>query len=194
MEENTLTTQSTTKTSPTPTLSGFMRKISSLIVLISALILLSCHTTRKAEKQVKSAMKHHPEVLAKFCKDTFPCTISKIDTVTNVEYDFVEIQCPGYEDYLIDTIWLNNSKTQIIDGPTVIVRQNKTNTITKLVKDSAAIRSCELELIKLDKENDNWIEDNLKLSNKVTAKNRWIIWLIIALLCSILCNVLQLKK
>ena len=171
-----------------------MKKISSLIALISVMILMSCHSTKKAENQVKSAMKHHPEVLAKFCHDTFPCTISKIDTVTNVEYDFVEIQCPGYEDYHIDTVWLNNNKTQIIDGPTVVARQNKTNTITKLVKDSAAIRSCELEVIALNEKCKDLTSQNVKLQNKVTAKNRWIMWLIIALLCSILCNVIQLKK
>jgi hypothetical protein len=89
---------------------------------------------------------------------------------------------------------LNNNKTQIIDGPTVVARQNKTNTITKLVKDSAAIRSCELEVIALNEKCKDLTSQNVKLQNKVTAKNRWIMWLIIALLCSILCNVIQLKK
>jgi len=126
--------------------------------------------------------------------DTFPCVTSKIDTVTRVEYDFVEIQCPGVEDYHIDTVWLDNNKTQIIDGPTVIVRQNKTNTIIKKIKDSAAIRSCELELISCNNKCNSLLEQNRKLQNKVTAKNRWIMWLIIALLCSILCNVILIKK
>jgi hypothetical protein len=119
---------------------------------------------------------------------------TKIDTVTKVEYDFVEIQCPGYEDYHIDTVWLDNNKTQIIDGPTVVVRQNKINTITKTIKDSAAIRSCELEVIRLTEKCKELNSENLKLENKVTAKNRWIMWLIIALLCSLLCNVILIKK
>jgi len=172
----------------------FMRKISSLIALISVLILMSCHTTRKAKNQLKSVMKYHPELVANVCKDSFPCVISKTDTVTSVEYDFVEIQCPGYEDYHIDTVWLNNNKTQIIDGPTVIARQNKINTITQMIKDSAAIRSCELELIACNNTCNDLLEQNNKLQHKVSTKNRWIMWLIIALLCSILCNVLQLKK
>jgi hypothetical protein len=159
--------------------------------LIPALIILiSCNPSQKLDKLNAK----HPELLAKFCMDTFPCVTSKIDTVTMIEYDFVEIQCPGVEDYHIDTVWLDNKKNQIIDGPTVIVRQNKYNTITKIVKDSAAIRLCELEVIKLNKDLDFYIEDNRKLSNKVVTKNRWIMWLIIALLCSILCNVILIKK
>lgn len=159
--------------------------------LIPALILLiSCNPSRKLDKLNAK----HPELLAKFCMDTFPCVTSKIDTVTRVEYDFVEIQCPGVEDYHIDTVWLDNKKNQIIDGPTVIVRQNKYNTITKIIKDSAAIKSCELELVSCNNKCNDLLEQNRKLQNKVTTKNRWITWLIIALLCSILCNVILIKK
>ena len=159
--------------------------------LIPVLILLiSCNPSRKLDKLNAK----HPELLAKFCMDTFPCVTSKIDTVTRVEYDFVEIQCPGVEDYHIDTVWLDNKKNQIIDGPTVIVRQNKYNTITKIIKDSAAIKSFELEVIALNTKCKEITSQNVKLQNKVTAKNRWITWLIIALLCSILCNVILIKK
>jgi len=153
-------------------------------------MILSCNPSKKLDKLNAK----HPELLAKFCKDTFPCVTSKIDTITMVEYDFVEIQCPGYEDYHIDTVWLNNNKTQIIDGPTVIVRQNKTNTIIKTIKDSAEIVYCNLELIEANKRCNQYIEDNRILKNKVTTKNRWIMWLIIAILCAIIGNILQLKK
>ena len=161
-----------------------------LILLLTAVTTLSCNPSKKLDKLNAK----HPELLAKFCMDTFPCVTSKIDTVTKVEYDFVEIQCPGVEDYHIDTVWLDNNKTQIIDRPTVIVRQNKTNTIIKTIKDSAAIRLCELELIALNTKCKEITSQNVKLQNKVTAKNRWITWLIIALLCSILCNVILIKK
>ena len=161
-----------------------------LILLLIAVTTLSCNPSKKLDKLNAK----HPELLAKFCKDTFPCVTSKIDTITMVEYDFVEIQCPGYEDYHIDTVWLNNNKTQIIDGPTVIVRQNKTNTIIKTIKDSAEIVYCNLELIEANKRCNQYIEDNRILKNKVTTKNRWIMWLIIAILCAIIGNILQLKK
>jgi hypothetical protein len=161
-----------------------------LILLLIAVTTWSCNPSRKLDKLCHK----YPNLCANYCKDNLPCVTTKIDTVTKVEYDFVEIQCPGYEDYRIDTVWLNNNKTQIIDGPTVIARQIKFNTITKTIKDSAAIRSCELEVIVLNEKCKELFSQNVKLQNKVTAKNRWIMWLIIALLCSILCNVILIKK
>jgi hypothetical protein len=161
-----------------------------LILLLIAVTTWSCNPSRKLD----NLNKKHPELLANFCKDTFPCVTTKVDTLTKIEYDFVEIQCPGVEDYHIDTVWLDNNKTQIIDGPTVIVRQNKTNTIIKVIKDSAAIKSCELSVIELNKKLDEVNEKNRKLENKVTAKNRSLMWLIIALLVTIMGNIIQLKK
>jgi hypothetical protein len=156
--------------------------------LILLLILISCNPSRKLDKLCHK----YPQICANYCKDNLPCVTTKIDTVTRVEYDFIEIQCPGVENVKRDTIRVTNTKT--IKGPAVLVTQQQYNTITKTIKDSAAIRSCELEVIRLNKECDYWIEDNRKLSNKVVAKNRWIMWLIIALLLSIMCNIIQLKK
>jgi len=159
--------------------------------LIPVLILLiSCNPSRKLDKLNAK----HPELLAKFCKDTFPCVISKIDTVTKVEYDFVELQCPGYEPGNIDTIWLTHNKTKFVTGPTIVATEYKINTITKTIKDSAEIRSCDLELISCNNKCNDLLQQNIKLQNKVTAKNRWIMWLIIALLLSIMCNIIQFKK
>jgi len=154
------------------------------------ILLISCNPSRKLDKLNAK----HPELLAKFCKDTFPCVNSKIDTITNVEYDFIELQCPGYEPGNIDTVWLTHNKSQFVTGSKIVATEYKINTITKTIKDSAAIRSCELELITCNNKCNDLLQQNIKLQNKVTAKNRWIMWLIIALLCSILCNVLQLKK
>jgi len=161
-----------------------------LILLLIAVTTWSCNPSRKLDKLNKK----HPELLAKFCKDTFPCIITAIDTVTNIEYDFVEIQCPGYEVSKKDTIWLTKNKTQLITGPAVVVTEFKTNTITKLIKDSAALKSCELDVIALNKKINEANDKNTKLQNKVTAKNRWIMWLIIALLLMIIGNIIQLKK
>jgi len=161
-----------------------------LILLLIAVTTWSCNPSRKLDKLNKK----HPELLAKFCKDTFPCIITAIDTVTNIEYDFVEIQCPGYKVSKKDTIWLTKNKTQLITGPAVVVTEFKTNTITKSIKDSAALKSCELDVIALNKKLNEVNDKNTKLQNKVTAKNRWIMWLIIALLLMIIGNIIQLKK
>jgi predicted nucleic acid-binding Zn ribbon protein len=159
-----------------------------LILLLTAVTTLSCNPSKKLDKLNAK----HPELLAKFCMDTFPCVTNKIDTVTRVEYDFIEVQCPGIDNVKKDTFFITNTKT--IKGPAVLVTQQQYSTITKIVKDSAAIRSCELELISCNNKCNDLLEQNRKLQNKVTAKNRWIMWLIIALLCSILCNVILIKK
>ena len=152
----------------------------------------SCNPSKKLDKLNKK----HPELLANFCKDTFPCVITKIDTLSKIEYDFVEIQCPGYDynNAIIDTVWLTSSKTQLIEGPAVVVTEQKTNTIIKVVKDSASIRSCELEVIRLNEKCKELTSQNVKLQNKVTTKNRWILWLIITLLLMIIFNLLKLIK
>jgi len=161
-----------------------------LILLLIAVTTWSCNPSEKLDKLNKK----HPELLANFCKDTFPCVTTKIDTITKVEYDFIEIQCPGIKNVKIDTFWVTKNKTNFIKGPAVVVTEYKTNTITKVIKDSAAIRSCEFTVTELNNKLNEINEKNRKLENKVTAKNRWIMWLIIALLCSILCNVILIKK
>jgi hypothetical protein len=150
----------------------------------------SCNPSLKLDKLNKK----HPELLANFCKDTFPCVTTKIDTVTNVEYDFIEVQCPGYELAKKDTIWITKNKTNFIKGPAVVVTEQKTNTIIKMVKDSASIRSCELEVISLNEKCKELTLQNVKYQNKVSTKNRWIMWLIIALLSMIIGNLIKLIK
>ena len=159
-----------------------------LILALTTITIWSCNPSRKLDKLNAK----HPQLLAKFCMDTFPCVTSKIDTVTRVEYDFIEIQCPGINNVKNDTIWLTKNKT--IKGPAVLVTQQQYKTITKVIKDSAAIRSCELELISCNNKCNDLLEQNRKLQNKVTTKNRWIMWLIIAFLLTLIGNLIQLKK
>jgi hypothetical protein len=152
----------------------------------------SCNPSRKLDKLNKK----YPELLAKFCRDTFPCVTSKVETITSFDTNYVKINCAeyDYDSAFVDTIWLTHSKTQLIKGNAVLQILTKTNTITKTIRDSAQIRSCELELITCNNKCNDLLQQNNKLQNKVTAKNRWIMWLIIALLCSILCNVILIKK
>jgi hypothetical protein len=152
----------------------------------------SCNPSAKLDKLNAK----HPELLAKFCRDTFPCVTSKVETFTSFDTNYVRINCAeyNYDSAFVDTIWLTHSKTQLIKGDAVLEVLTKTNTIIKTIRDSAEIRSCELELISVNNKCNDLLQQNNKLQNKVTAKNRWLMWLIIALLCSILCNVILIKK
>ena len=163
-----------------------------LILLLTTITIWSCNPSKKLDKLNAK----HPELLAKFCRDTFPCVTSKVETFTSFDTNYVRINCAeyDYDSAFVDTIWLTHSKTQLIEGDAVLQVLTKTNTITKTIRDSAQIKSYELELLELNKKCKELTSQNVKLQNKITAKNRWIMWLIIALLCSILCNVIQLKK
>ena len=151
---------------------------------------LSCNPSKKLDKLNRK----HPELLANFCRDKFPFVISKVDTITSFDTIYTDIKYNDYEGIIKDTIWITNFKTIIIDQPVVIAYKNAIKYISKTIKDSAEIRACELELIDVNKKLNESNALNNKLHNKVTAKNRWIMWLIIALLCSILCNVILIKK
>jgi len=163
-----------------------------LTLALITMAIWSCNPSRKLDKLNAK----HPELLAKFCRNTFPCVTSKVETITSFDTNYVKINCAeyDYDSAFIDTIWLTHSKTQLIKGEAVLQVLTKTNTITKTIRDSAQIKSCELELIAVNEKCKELTSQNVKLQNKITAKNRWITWLIIALLCSILCNVILIKK
>jgi len=161
-----------------------------LIPVLMTVMILSCNPSKKLDKLNAK----HPELLAKFCKDTFPCVVSKVDTITSFDTVYTAIKINEYEEIPKDTIWLVKNKTTLINRPVIIGQKYPVKTIVKVVKDSAELTSIRFDLIKCNEEGNKYITENRKLQNKVTAKNRWIMWLIIALLCSILCNVLQLKK
>lgn len=161
-----------------------------LILVLMMGMILSCNPSKKLDK----INEKHPELLAKFCKDSFPCITSKVDTITSFDTVYSAIKINEYEELPKDTIWLVKNKPTLINRPVILATKQPVKMIVKIVKDSAELTSIRFDLIKCNEEGNKLITENKKLQNKVTTKNRWIMWLIIALLCSILCNVLQLKK
>lgn len=154
------------------------------------MMILSCNPSKKLDKLNEK----HPELLAKFCKDSFPCVTSKVDTITSFDTVYTAIKINEYPEIPKDTIWLVKNKTTLINRPVIIGQKYPVKTIVKVIKDSAELTSIRFDLIKCNEESNKYITENSKLHSKVTTKNRWIMWLIIALLCSILCNVILIKK
>lgn len=161
-----------------------------LIPVLMTVMILSCNPSKKLDKLNEK----HPELLAKFCKDTFPCIISKVDTITSFDTVYTAIKINEYEEIPKDTIWLVKNKPVLINRPVIIATKHPVKTIVKVIKDSAELTSIRFDLIKCNEEGNKLITEKNKLQNKVTAKNRWIMWLIIAFLLSIIGNILQLKK
>lgn len=163
------------------------------IVLLA--LLVGCNTPRMAEKKIHSAYKHHPEVVAKFLNDSLPCVTTNVDTIVSTELEYITIKCPDfdYDSALLDTIWLTHSKTQLIEGSSVIAYEKKYVTIEKSIKDSAEVMKYKLQLKSCVDQLSKSKDDNQKLTKKVDAKNKWLMWLVIALLISIIVNLIQLK-
>jgi len=154
-----------------------------LILALTLITIWSCNPSKKLDKLNAK----HPELLAKFCKDKFPCVTSKVDTIKEIEFEYINVDCSGYE--LKDTVFITN----YVKGSAVIKYEKKTNTIIKTMRDSAEIVFCQLELIALNNKYNQLMTDNNLLKNKVSNKNKWITWLIIAFLCAIIGNILQSK-
>lgn len=159
--------------------------------LLLIVLFASCYTPKKALQDVNKAHRKHPQVVAEFCSNTFPCVTSRVDTLTETEIEYITLKCPD-DKYILDTIWLTNTK--VIKGSAVIVNKHKTNTIIKTIRDSAEIVACELEAIALNKKCNQLTQDIIILKNKISVKNKWITWFLIAFLCAIIGNILQLKK
>ena len=161
------------------------------IVLLA--LLIGCNTSKMAEKKIQSAYKHHPEVVAKFLNDSLPCITTKVDTIVSTELEYITLKCPDNDYPIIDTIWLTKTNTQIIKGSSVIAYQKKYITIEKTIKDSAEVKKYQLQLKSCDEELNKSKDDNKKLTNKIHSKNILLLWLVIALLVSIIINLIQFK-
>ena len=161
-----------------------------LIPVFMMMMILSCNPSKKLDKLNDK----HPEVLAKFCKDTFPCVTSKVDTIVSFDTVYSAIKINEYEELPKDTIWLVKNKTTLINRPVIIGTKYPVKTIVKVVKDSAELTSIRFDLIACNNKCNDLLQQNNKLQNKVTTKNRWIMWLIVTLLLMIIANLLKRIK
>lgn len=163
------------------------------LILLASILMIGCYTEKKAQNQISKAVKKQPKIAAESLRKSFPC-ITKSDTIRQIDtgYDFIEIQCPDQVPAVtkIDTIVINKVTKDKVYLPGKIVKvgaQKETITITKIVKDSAEIFLAQQQA-KECSENVN------RLQSKIEKRNTWIISFLIALLISLLFNVLQWKQ
>lgn len=102
--------------------------IASMVMII----LNSCYTPKKADKQINKALQHYPDKVATIARNAFPCVPLKSDTVISYIDTIIQVT-----DTIIerknDTIF---AKVQIKSPVTI---QQKIVTIIKKVEDSAKI-------------------------------------------------------
>jgi len=153
-------------------------------LLMIALILSSCYSSKQANKELNKAYNKYPENVAKFARDKFPCKETNGDSAVRVEYEFIEIKCPDFSDSISkqDTLYIDKiskPKTYIITKNKFVAVPSITKTITKIIRDS----SCELLLNKS-------VADNKLTLQKMDGKSNWIKWLLILLAISLILNLL----
>jgi hypothetical protein len=163
-----------------------LKKILRIFSLLTFL-LVGCYKPIDALRDINKAEMRYPKVVSDYVGEHFPCkpktdSTIKIDTI----YKDIEVLCPP-SDTLYDTI--NHIATKIITRPVskYITVPSKTITITKYVEDSAKIRSLSLTISQMQ-------EELKKCAEQKEKKSSWILWLVIALSCSLLLNIVQLKK
>lgn len=162
-------------------------------LVLAAALLCGCYTEKKAQKQVDKAVKHQPEIAAETLRKAFPC-ITKVDTVVKIDtgYDFIEIQCPDTPQPVVkvDTVIIDRKTKEKVYLTGKIVRvgaPKETITITKLVKDSA-------EIFLLNKQIKDLTDGKLIDNQKIKNRNKWILWLLVALIISVLFNVIKFNR
>lgn len=120
-------------------------KMKTIVIILSMLLLASCYTQKKAEKQVTKAHINHPLVVAKFCGDVFPPK-----TITKIEKEYIQ----GKDSLIYDTISVDceeviNEVERIVKVPVIrehyrvdTFRENRTDS----VENTAKVKALEIAL------------------------------------------------
>ena len=161
---------------------SYLKTILTMLLMSS---MIGCYTPKKALKELNKALDKQPNAVAEFTRKEFPCIDLKNDTVTKVEYEFLEVACPGVvtEPVKLDTVFVTKNKTYYVEKQKIIAIPSKTIYITKTIEDSAKIKVIAGQLANVMKDRDYY-------EKKQSRSSDWIKWLLIALGCSVILNIL----
>ena len=183
------------------------------IAIASLFILLGCYNSRKAEKQLNKAQISYPEVVAKKTTQWYPCLPlrSKIDSSLYKQWmRGIDSLNELYNSFKPDTVYIDNIvidsaeclnyyrenvglKSKLVRANQFISSFNKKvlvmpvihDTIIKIDSANSVVQASKIEA--LIKEKDSY-------SKKYTNSLRSSIWFLIALIVSLLINVIKFSK
>lgn len=166
-------------------------KKNSYYLCLALVFCLGCskYNDQEALKQLIKAEALKPKVTAEFVQEHFPCS-TKTDTIvqTQTDYKYIDVICPPV-DSTSDTIYID--KIKVVNKTSVVKRTialpSKTITITKYFEDSAKIKSLTIA-------NSQTQAELKKCAEKKDKSSSLNLWLIICLCCSIILNLIQLRK
>lgn len=158
-----------------------------LIAMAFISALTGCYTQKKATEQVEKANDKFPAVVAKMARDKYPCKdLLKPDTTTIYQDSIilVEIECPDVPTEVIRVDTVNNVITRTVRVPVNMPVQIRT--VTKWYEDSAKLKLFTLQVESLQADTASLRQETVKLSGKVSSRNKWLLWLIIICACETL--------
>jgi len=172
------------------------------VVIIFLTLLTSCskYTLPKAEYQVNKAYLTYPPMVAGKTRDWFPCIVNKNDTIITYVDSLIYIDCPSVvngnaTEYInSDTVYINKIVTQNKVVKVPVYLPIKTITVIQKVEDSAKMFVLNDVLQAVENETAILNDDVKKLEAKVAKKNKYLLYLLIALLASLGINYLQFKR
>ena len=107
------------------------------------LILIAISSCSSPEKMMQKAYDKNPSKVAEFASNKFPCVTTSSDTVKKVEYEFIEVACPGVDTIVNkDTLFIPvkaEPKTYTITKTRWIATPKEYSFVYQKVKDSAEI-------------------------------------------------------
>jgi len=143
--------------------------------LLIIILFASCKTSEQlyTKAKVKDIVK-----VAELARKDFPCTTTKIDSVTTVDtlYDFIEVDCPPATVDSFETVVVKTVKVKVPHQITTI------RTLLK-VEDSAKIKIMYAEIQKaaamIVAERKLTAEQKAEAEQERKAKNKWRKWCLI---------------
>jgi len=172
------------------------------VVIIFLTLLTSCskYTLPMAEKEVNKAYLTYPPMVAGKTRDWFPCIVNKTDTIITYVDSLIYIDCPSVvngnaNEYISsDTVYIKQIVTQNKVVKVPVYLPIKTITVIQKVEDSAKIFVLNDVIQAVYNETAKINDDKEKLEAKVAKKNKYLLYLLIALLASLGVNYLQFKR
>jgi hypothetical protein len=172
------------------------------VVIIFLALITSCnkYTLPKAEYQVNKAYLTYTPMVASKTRDWFPCIVNKNDTIITYVDSLIYVDCPSVvngtaNEYISsDTIYIDKIVTQNKVVKVPVYLPIKTITVIQKVEDSAKILQLTDALLNSSNETANANDGIEKLEAKVAKKNKYLLYLLIALLASLGVNYLQFKR
>ena len=174
--------------------------LSVIIIFLALLTSCSKYTLPKAEYQVNKAYLTYPPMVATKTRDWFPCIVNKNDTIITYVDSLIYIDCPSVgngtaNEYISsDTVYINKIVTQNKVVKVPVYLPIKTITVIQKVEDSAKMFVLNDVLQAVENETAILNDDVKKLEAKVAKKNKYLLYLLIALLASLGINYLQFKR